>query len=255
MMACDQYNIKSLELQHGPLLPSLTYFQTSKKDNTKKYDLLFPSYHAVLGKAWKNILLSHDFRWTACNTITIGSSFFGAYLRQRNNSPQKQLLNKNVLVVSQPFFFSMLPFLTEILDAHGAELLALGYKITIRPHPAEDIKVWERLKEKHAEILQVQDSRSIHIYEAFTDISIVVGAASTAIYESLSFGIPVIIPAVFEKYNLRNTFITYENTEQFMHSLTSPETYAEKANPEFLSFLQTEELVDFLKRNNFYEQD
>jgi hypothetical protein len=237
LMACHDTKIKSIELQHGPILEELPYFNSSLKNFENK--LFFPDHILTLGDEWKKTLLDYNFIWDNNNTFTIGNSFFGKAMEERRKHPEK--ITK-ILVISQYGKFTIFNYVKELLERFGTDMRINETKIVCRPHPSESITNWKILARKYPDIVELEESRSVHIYQTFINIKVVIGSASTALYEAKAFGIPTYIFSAFEKLNMGNLFEPISNVEEFykiiqdntIKNTTEPKKFLNSFTPELL---------------------
>lgn len=105
-----------------------------------------------------------------------------------------------------------------------AGLVDKGYKISMRPHPNENLEGYSLLKDRFGDYFEVDHSQSIN--EWLSNVSIVVGTTSTAFLEPYLAKIPIISTSKIQDFN-------YSDKDQanliskFDLAAYTPETIAE----------------------------
>jgi len=79
-------------------------------------------------------------------------------------------------------------------------LIGKGYKVSVRPHPNENIDAYRLLQKKFGKLLEID--KSYDILSWLNKLSVIVGPVSTAYTEAYLLGIPIISTEKIQRFHL-----------------------------------------------------
>jgi len=259
--ACKEYNIPSIELQHGMITkyhPAYLKFTESKNKDYR------PEYLLTFGDAYTNMIKKGNL-FKPENIVSIGFPYLETKKKKTPHVDGKlkdfvKKYSRSIFVTSQwNFADEIREFVLEV----SKKLSTLKKKVGIvfKPHPSD----WKDYSDLHKYKNIFATEKYDDPYEIFKIIDIHTTLYSTSSLEALSFGKPNIF---LDIGNIKEMFDIVDNKSSF--NAKNPEEYldklefiisnyenvskeAKKAGTEFYNEKPKEKLEEFLK-NLEYEK-
>ncbi len=91
------------------------------------------------------------------------------------------------------------------------KLVKNGYKVSMRPHPNENLEAYKKLKKYFGSLFSIDTSASIN--EWLSKVNVVFGTTSTAFTEAYLFNIPIISSSKIQNFNFQrnNDYLDMNN--------------------------------------------
>lgn len=204
-----ELNIKTVELQHGPISQFSIQYCFPKNIKRPKG---FPDYFLFFGKNW----MYKDF-FPIANTNQFSIGFY--YLDERIQDLKNNYKEKDyICLISQPSISKTI--------LHYAKIISrTGIKIVLRLHPSERNKVGNILEELK-DFSNIKVDQNIDAYQTVLESKGVVGIHSTLLFESLKLNKKVFIieanlSEVATNYDYQNEFILINQHSNFEELFSS----------------------------------
>jgi hypothetical protein len=167
-----------VEPQHGWIGPSHGAYNFGRSMATPELFKHMPDYLLTFGEFWSN-----QVRFPS-PAIAIGKpELWDAAQRLRTAGPGRQVLV--VSSVQRPLETARL--VLSILDA-----LPRNWRVVLRPHPSERATVRDRYPTL-TQVDRVTFDQNINAYDSLSESKVVIGVASTVLFEALALGCQVIV--------------------------------------------------------------
>jgi len=178
--AANQAGVLTAEIQHGILDANHPAYNMAEGTRQRlNHAELLPTHFLVWGKYWAEKV--HP----SISTILVGRE-----VEQHNSSRTKSSSGGRCLLVISSG--CSVQILNSILPRLASELVPLGWKIRLRPHPVERNEVG-RLFPAVGQILGLELDPRLFVGESLREVDCVLGDFSTVLYEAAAMNLPVIL--------------------------------------------------------------
>lgn len=193
LRACRSMGIPTAEVQHGNVSSNHLAYNLSQAAPLKLYALEYPDALFLLSEYYTKKTNVPSM------TRTVGSPHINRVISGANGkrvtSPTEA--DRTILFVTQG---TLSRVFDNFIDEY-AELKPLGWQIVHKPHPGEDADYSLRYP-KLAGRNDVERSGSV-VYDLLSQVSVVVGAYSTVLFEAIGFGHhPIVIDHILTRANI-----------------------------------------------------